>query len=138
MIMRAAFLVAAVALMGGCGDDTTSLAGGDLAAAADLAVPADLAQLSCANILACVAGCGQNLVCQAGCRDAGTTTSKGVYDVLAGCTAETCAPGDAGSGACQNATDTHTACLTCLANAAAHAVDPTSGCHTQYVTCAGS
>jgi hypothetical protein len=138
MIMRPAFLVAAVALMGGCGDDTTSVTSSDLSAAADMAVPADLSQLSCANILACVAGCGQNLVCQAGCRDAGTTMSKSTYDALTGCTAATCAPGDAGSGACLNATDTHPACLTCLANAAAQALNPTSGCHTQYVACAGS
>jgi hypothetical protein len=139
MKMRAAFLVAAVALFGGCGDDSTSVSTNDLAAAVgDLSVPADLSQLSCANILACIAGCGENFVCQAGCRDAGTTTAKGVYDAFAGCTAATCAPGDGGSNACMNATDMRPACLTCLVNAATKALTVGAACHTEYAACAGS
>ncbi|MCU1278556.1 MAG: hypothetical protein JWM53_2102 [bacterium] len=134
---RILFFVVAALTTAGCGDDTTT-ASADLATAVDLAVPNDLTSLGCGAILACVAGCGQNLVCQVGCRDAGTTMGKSVYGALIGCTTSTCAPGDAGSGACMNATDNSPACLTCLANAATQAVNPTGACHAEYLACAGS
>lgn len=132
----ALFLLAALA--GGCGDDSTSSTmNGDLSAGGDdLAVPADMTQLSCSGILSCIAGCGQNLACQGDCRDSGTTMAKSGYDALAGCTAATCAPGDAGTGACTSATDMRASCLTCLANAAAAAINPGNVCFTQYTTCA--
>ncbi len=132
---RIVFFLAALTAAG-CDDDTTSTTTGDLAAVGDLAVPTDLSQLSCANILSCVAGCGQNLVCQSGCRDAGTTMSKSLYDALTGCTAATCAPGDGSAGACMNATDMRPSCLTCLVNAAAAALNTSNICHAEYVTCA--
>jgi hypothetical protein len=139
MNMRAALLVAVVALLGGCGDDTTSVTTSDLSASgADLAVAADLTQLGCGNILACVAGCGQNFVCQSGCREAGTTAAKSDYDALAGCTAATCAPGDGGTNACTSATDMRPSCLACLANAAAKALNVGAACHNEYILCAGS
>ncbi len=140
--MRAVLVVATVAIFGfsGCGDDTTAVtadlataAGGDMSAAAT-----DLSMLSCANILSCVAGCGQNLVCQVTCRDSGTTQSKGVFDAFAGCVALTCASGDGGSGACTSATDSQPPCLSCLANSATAAVGPSGACHTEYAACAGS
>jgi hypothetical protein len=137
--MRLLLALLVAAAVGGCGDDSTSTTTGDLsAAAADLSVAADLSQLGCGNILACVAGCGQNFVCQSGCRDAGTTAAKSDYDALAGCTAATCAPGDGGTSACMSATDMRPACLTCLANAAAKALNVGAPCHSEYVLCAGS
>lgn len=131
-------LVAAAALLVGCGDDTTSSTTRDLATVADMAVPLDMTALGCAAILSCQAGCGQNLVCQAACRDSGTTMAKGLYDAFAGCVGLSCSSADGGSGACMSATDTRAACQTCLANTATQAPSTMAACHAEYVACAGS
>ena len=139
--MRAGLLIVAAGLLGlaGCGDDTTSTTGmNDFAVVSDMAVAADLTNLSCNAILSCVAGCGQNLVCQQSCRDAGTTAAKGFYDAFTGCVALTCGPADGGMGPCTSATDTSSACETCLANVATQAPGASSPCHTEYAICAGS
>jgi hypothetical protein len=103
-------------------------------------VAADLSSLGCNSILSCVTACGQNLVCQQSCRDAGTSTAKGLYDAFAGCVALTCGPSDggAGGGACTSPTDSRPACQTCLANVTTQAPGIGSPCHTEYTTCAGS
>lgn len=129
-------LVAAAALVG-CGDDTTSSATHDLATVSDMAVPLDMTPLSCASILSCQAGCGQNLVCQAACRDSGTTAAKGLYDAFAGCVALSCSADDGGSAACSSATDTSAGCQACLLNTATQAPTTTAACHAEYAACAG-
>ena len=130
--------LAILALFAGCGDDTTMAATQDLAAAGDLAVPADLQMLSCASVLACVNGCGQNVACQVGCTQVATTAARATFDQFAGCVAETCAPGDAGSDKCSGPTDSSAACQTCLSNAAAAALVTGAPCNAEYLACAGS
>ena len=132
-----AVLVAASAIAG-CGDDTTSASTQDLATVSDLSVPLDMTLLSCASILSCQAGCGQNLLCQAACRDSGTTAAKGLYDAFAGCVALSCSSADGGSGACNSPTDTRAACQSCLTNTATQAPSTTAACHAEYVACASS
>ena len=85
-----------------------------------------------------VAGCGQNLVCRAGCRDSGTTAAKGLYDAFAGCVALSCSTVDGGSGACTGPTDSRATCQSCLTNLATQAPNPAASCHAEYVACAGS
>jgi hypothetical protein len=132
-------MIAAAVLLGGCGDDTTTMAANDLATVSDLSVPADLTMLSCSHVLACVAGCGQNLACQASCRDAGTTAAKSAYDAFTGCVAASCSSVvDGGSAACLSATDTRPACETCLQNTATQAPNAGADCHDPYVSCASS
>ena len=133
----ASLLLLATPALVGCGDDTTAAAA-DLAAVADLSVPADLSVLSCNNVLACVAACGANLVCQASCRDAGTTAAKSAYDAFTGCVALACSSVDGGTAACTSATDTRPACQTCLANTATQAPNASAPCHSEYAACAGS
>lgn len=136
--MRMALIVAVAALMAGCGDDTTSSTQSDLATVSDLSVPLDMTPLACNSILSCQAGCGQNLVCQAACRDSGTTSAKGLYDAFAGCVALSCSSADGGSAACNGPTDTRAACQSCLTNTATQAPSTTAACHAEYVACAGS
>lgn len=98
-----------------------------------------MTMLSCNRVLACVAGCGQNLVCQASCRDAGTTAAKSAYDAFTGCVAAACSGVvDGGSAACSSATDPRPACQACLTNTATQAPNTTAACHGEYATCAAS
>ncbi|HEX6839078.1 MAG TPA: hypothetical protein VF334_21010 [Polyangia bacterium] len=136
-MIRQSLLVAAL-LFVGCGDDTTSSSSQDLATVSDMAVPLDMTALSCNSILSCQAGCGQNLVCQAACRDSGTTGAKGLYDAFSGCVALSCSSADGGSGACNGPTDTRAACQACLTNTATQAPSTTAACHAEYVACASS
>lgn len=130
------FLVAAVAMVG-CGDDTTSSTQ-DLATVSDLSVPLDMSSLSCANIVSCQAGCGQNLVCQIACRDSGTMAAKATYDSFAACLVLTCAPVDGGTKSCTSATDNSAACRACLANASVQAMTAGGACSSEYGACASS
>ena len=133
-----AFIIVIACGVGGCGDDTT-MSGGDLAAAgADLAVPADLSTLSCSRILACVAGCGQSLLCQANCRAAGTTAARSAYDAFTGCVALGCSSVDGGTAACTSATDARSSCQTCLQSIATQAPSSGAACNREYTTCAGN
>jgi len=134
---RILFLVAAAAIIG-CGDDTTSPTTHDLATVSDLSVPLDMSSLSCANILACRAGCGQNLVCQAACHDSGTAAAKSADDAFVACLVLACAPVDGGTKSCTSATDSSPACITCLANTATQAMSPGGPCYSEYSTCASS
>jgi hypothetical protein len=130
-------LLLATSTLVGCGDDTTAAAA-DLAAAADPSVSPDMTVLSCGRVLACVAGCGQNFVCQSSCRDAGSTAAKGSYDAFTGCVALSCASVDGGTAACTSATDTRPTCQTCLSNVATQAPNASAPCHSEYAACAGS
>lgn len=135
--MRSLLLAGAVVLLAGCGDDTSAGAA-DLAASADLSVSPDLTILGCGRVLACVAGCGQNLVCQSVCRDAGSTAAKSAYDAFVGCVALTCSSADGGTAACSSASDTRPACQTCLTNSATQAANVGAPCYSEYAACAGS
>lgn len=136
-MLRLLAIVAALTVIG-CGDDTTSNnATEDLATVSDMAVPLDMTPLSCASILSCQAGCGQNLVCQAACRDSGTTAAKGLYDAFAGCVGLSCSSADGGSGACNSPTDPRAGCQACLLNTATQAPTTTAACHAEYAACAG-
>ena len=124
----------------GCGDDSTMTPGGggnDLAAVGDLAVPLDLAQLSCNSILACRHACGANLVCQQGCADAGTTGAKALYQTLVGCLAEHCSDVDGGTKMCTRPTDSSSACLGCLSTTFDAANGTSAACHAEYAACSG-
>jgi hypothetical protein len=125
-------------LFAGCGDDTTSATTQDLATGADMGVPADLKQLSCANVLACIAGCGQNLACAAACTQDGTTAARATFNAFAGCVAATCGPVDGGSDACTSPTDSSAGCQTCLSNTSANALNARAPCNAEYAACAGS
>lgn len=136
-MIRRSILIAALLFIG-CGDDTTTTSTQDLATVSDLSVPLDMTLLACNGILSCQAGCGQNLVCQAACRDSGTTSARGLYDTFAGCVALSCSSADGGSGACNSPTDTRAACQSCLTNTTTQAPSATAACHAEYVACAGS
>lgn len=136
-MLRPLAILALLTLVG-CGDDTTNSPTQDLATVSDLSVPLDMTPLSCASILSCQAGCGQNLVCQAACRDSGTTMAKGLYDAFAGCVALSCSSADGGSGACNGPTDPRPACQSCLTNTTTQAPSTTATCHAEYVACASS
>ncbi|HEY2747171.1 MAG TPA: hypothetical protein VGL86_21255 [Polyangia bacterium] len=131
-------LLLMLALVAGCGDDTTMPTTQDLATSADLAAPADLELFSCASILACVHGCGQNLVCQVGCTQDGTTAARSTFNAFTSCVAAICGPGDGGSDGCTSPTDNGAACQTCLSTAAADALNPGAPCNTEYLACAAS
>lgn len=94
--------------------------------------------LSCNGVLACVAGCGQSLVCQASCRAAGSTAAKSAYDAFTGCVALACSSVDGGSAACSSATDARPSCQACLVNTTTQAPSTNAPCHGEYATCAGS
>src|SRR5277367_47235 len=118
--MLRALVAVLLLVLSGCGDDTTTSTTQDLATAgSDMSAAADLASLSCANILACIAGCGQNTVCQLACTQEGTTAARATFNGLASCVAETCGPTDGGSDRCTGPTDSSPTCLTCLSNTAA-------------------
>jgi hypothetical protein len=123
----------------GCGDDTTSATTQDLATAgSDLSAAADLAMLSCANILDCVKGCGENLVCQLACTQNGTTVARATFSAFGSCLAQSCGAGDGGSDGCTSPTDSSNGCQTCLSTTAANALNSGAPCNTEYLACAGS
>jgi hypothetical protein len=130
--------VAVTAALAGCGDDSTmTAAGNDLAAVADLAVPVDLAALSCDSILACRHACGANLVCQQACANSGTTAAKTLYQALVGCLADSCSGVDGGTHACASPTDSSAGCLSCLASSFDAASGSAAACHTEFLACTG-
>jgi hypothetical protein len=122
----------------GCGDDTTSATMQDLATTADMSVAADMKMLTCANILACIAGCGENLVCQLACTQNGTTAARSTFNAFGSCVAQSCGPGDGGSDGCTGPTDSSAGCQTCLSTTAANALNSGAPCNTEYLACAGS
>jgi len=124
----------------GCGDDSTTVTTHDLATASanDMSAAEDLGMRSCMSVLACVAGCGQNIACQQVCVDEATTAARATYQAFAGCVVAACGAFDGGSAKCTSATDPSATCQTCITNTAAGALNPGATCNSEYAACAGS
>jgi len=86
----------------GCGDDSTTVTTHDLATASanDMSAAEDLGMRSCMSVLACVAGCGQNIACQQVCVDEATTDARATFQAFAGCVVGACGAFDGGSAKC--------------------------------------
>jgi len=136
--MKRLFVLVAALALAGCGDDSSAPMATDMAVVADLSVSADLMTLTCANVLSCVVGCGQNLVCQNGCRQSGSTAAKGLFDAYGACLVLTCSPVDGGVQSCTSPTDNSSTCRTCLANAGVQSMTTGGACHTEYSACASN
>ena len=87
------------------------LAGPDLGAAADLAATV---KLSCAQMVACLTGCGQmGATCLAGCVTNGSTTGQTKFAVVSLCIAQMCSlTVDGGAALCTNPGSS--GCLQCV------------------------
>ena len=94
--------------------------------------------LSCANVLACVNGCGQNIACQQTCIDEATTAARATFEAFAGCVIGACGAFDGGTAKCTSPTDTSAACQTCITTTGTQALNPGATCNSEYAACAGS
>jgi hypothetical protein len=101
----------------GCGDDTTTSTM-DMATAHDLAVavPHDMATLTCAQVFSCTTNCVTSTnaaACAAACVSEGTTAAQGLFQTLETCIVQTCET-DAGIdfGCAQTAVGNGGACST--------------------------
>ena len=92
------------------------LAGGDLATPGDLTAPADLAQLSCAQVVACTRTCsGANSgTCVSACIKLESATAKTYFDPLAACAGPACSQAADGSVGPCGMDPSSQACITCV------------------------
>ena len=138
--MRTLLAVASVALLVGagfgCGDDTTTTSVSDMSAVADMTVPHDMQQLTCAQAITCEFNC-TDATCQAACIAEANSNAKTLLGLLAACLFNACSP-DAGNpnGSCSGAADiTSPSCQACLGAAGTAAASAGAPCHTEFTTC---
>jgi hypothetical protein len=95
-LLAALSLVMLVGAGVGCGDDSTTTTGADMAVGLDMTAAAhDMSQLNCGQILSCSRTC-TTLACAQQCIAEGKTTSQQIAGGLLQCAGAACAGGDGG------------------------------------------
>lgn len=122
----------------GCGDDTTSGGGMDLAVGADMtATPLDMMTLNCSQIVMCAANAASAAAAGA-CISEGKTASQGKFQTMLGCALTACGPADGGgSGMCTGIQDMSSGCRTCEQNVITAGITGGGACATQVQACFG-
>lgn len=128
--MRTLLAVVALGLVAapGCGDDTSKTQTDMAMTVIDMTVPADMAKLTCAQILGCAFQCAGDITCAGNCVAKGSPTAQMKFGAFGGCILGVC---QMDAGAC-----TSPQCRQCLGQAGqAAATNPNAPCRTQYLDC---
>jgi hypothetical protein len=122
----------------GCGDDTTSGGGMDLAVGADMtATPLDMMTLNCSQIVMCAANAASTAAAQS-CISEGKTASQTKFTTMLGCALTACGPADGGgTGMCTGLTDMSTGCRNCEQGVITAGITGGGACAAQVGACFG-